>query len=47
MIFGGIDIMHPYIKFNGYGNLETLGYNDIDDLASDNNLFGSYIETYL
>lgn len=33
--FGKINWMDNYIKFNGYGNLETIPYVDYDDYAGD------------
>ena len=33
--FGKINWMDNYIKFNGYGNLETIPYIDFDDYAGD------------
>ena len=31
--YGDYNISHEYVKFNGYGNLETMGYLDLNDLA--------------
>ena len=33
--FGKINWMDNYIKFNGYGNLETVPYIDYDDFGGD------------
>ena len=31
--FGDYKIHHEYVRFNGYNNLETMGYLDLNDLA--------------
>jgi hypothetical protein len=42
--YGKVNKMDQFIKFNGYGNLESLHYSDFFNLYIDNNDFINYCD---
>ena len=45
--YGDYNYSHDYVKFNGYGNLETFGYFGIDNLCELPEVIAEYISENL
>jgi hypothetical protein len=42
--FGDYNWSHNYVKFNGYGNLESFDYFEVKDLCESPEVMAEYIE---
>ena len=44
IFYGDYNYSHEYVKFNGYGNLETFGFFEVLDLCELPSVMAEYIE---
>lgn len=44
IFYGNYNYSHDYVKFNGYGNLESIGYFELSDLCELPSVIADYIE---